>query len=87
MANKTDLSPGQRVRFRRSHDKAVELTGKIVKVHEDEDVVDVQVEPDGKLAEVETTETAHVDDITPLEEVAADSSARSKRGRFAQSKE
>jgi hypothetical protein len=71
MAEKSDLRMDQRVRFRRSHDKTVELTGKIVRIHEDADCVDVQVEPDGKLAEIEITETAHAGDVTPLEEAAA----------------
>lgn len=62
------FAEGQRVKFRRSHDKALELTGTIVKVHEDSDLVDIATEPDGKVIEVETIETAHTADVTPLED-------------------
>lgn len=69
MAKKSDLEVGQRVRFRRSHDRNVELTGSIVKIHETDDCVDVETEPDGKIAEVSTIETAHISDLTPIADV------------------
>ena len=59
------LELGQRVKFLRSHDRTVELTGRIVKIHEDSDAVDIETEPDGRIAEVSTIETAHRADITP----------------------
>ena len=58
---------GQRVKFRRSHDKALELTGTIVRVHENyPDLLDIATEPDGKILEVETIETAHIADVSPI---------------------
>ncbi len=69
MAEKLEV--GQRVRFRRSHDKATELTGKIVKLHEDSDLIDVETEPDGRIAEISTTETVHSSDATLLADVQA----------------
>lgn len=71
MAEKSQLELGQRVKFQRSHDRSVELTGKIVKIYEDSDSVDIETEPDGKIAEVSTTETAHAADVTPVAEVTA----------------
>jgi preprotein translocase subunit YajC len=59
------LNVGQRVRFKRSHDKAVELVGTIVKVNEDS-TVEILTEVDGKVIEVETTETAHIADVAPV---------------------
>jgi hypothetical protein len=64
------FSEGQRVKFRRSHDKATVLTGTIVKMHDDCDLVDIATEPDGKILEVETIETTHTADLIPLEEVS-----------------
>ncbi len=71
MAEKSQLEVGQRVRFSRSHDGAVELVGRIVKIHEDSESVDIETEPDGRIAEVSTTETAHAANITPVGEVTA----------------
>jgi hypothetical protein len=64
------LEVGQRVKFRRSHDKSLELTGRVVKVDEDAGVVDIETEPDGKILEVATTETAHLADVTPIDQVS-----------------
>jgi len=61
------LELGQRVKFLRSHDRTVELTGRIVKIHEDSDAVDIETEPDGRIAEVSTIETAHRGDITAVD--------------------
>lgn len=64
---KERLAVGQTVRFRRSHDKTLELTGKIVKIHDGpDDCVDIETIPDGKIVEVKTTETAHAGDVTPV---------------------
>lgn len=64
---KDRLSVGQKVRFLRSHDRTVQLVGKIVKVHEGaDDCVDIKTIPDGKIAEVSTIETAHAGDVTPI---------------------
>lgn len=65
---KQGFEQGQRVKFRRSHDKSLELTGTVVRVHSDADLVDIATEPDGKVLEVETIETAHFADVTPIEE-------------------
>jgi hypothetical protein len=62
------LEEGQRVKFYGTHDKSNQFTGRVVRVHEDSDLVDIAAEPDGKAIEVETTLTAHSSDITPLEE-------------------
>ena len=64
-AFKSRLSVGQRVKFYRSHDKAHQLVGKIVKIHSGEaDVVDVEFEKDGKLVEVTGhVETVHAADV------------------------
>jgi len=66
MAEKSQLEMGQRVKFLRSHDRTVELTGRIVKIHDDSDAVDIETEPDGRIAEVSTTETAHAADVTAI---------------------
>jgi hypothetical protein len=69
---------GQRVRFRRSHDKTVELTGAIAKIDEDSDIVTILTYPDGRLVEVEGLETAHMADVDLLKvERPRDSSAES----------
>lgn len=60
---------GDRVSFLRSHDKTVRLTGTIARIHDGEDdCVDVQTIPDGKLVEVSTLETAHAADVKLLDE-------------------
>jgi hypothetical protein len=69
MAHKSLLEAGQRVKFFRTHDKATELTGTILKVHDGSDLVDIATEPDGKAIEIETLETAHVSDVTPIAEL------------------
>jgi len=75
MAEKSQLEMGQRVKFLRSHDRTVELTGRIVKIHDDSDAVDIETEPDGRIAEVSTRETAHAADVTVLGEASAVESA------------
>jgi hypothetical protein len=75
MAEKSQLEMGQRVKFLRSHDRTVELTGRIVKIHDDSDAVDIETEPDGRIAEVSTTETAHAADVTVVTEVSTVDSA------------
>lgn len=59
-----DLEVGQRVSFLRSSNKAVSLTGTIVKLYE-EGVPCVEVELDD---DSNVIETAHADDVTVLEE-------------------
>ena len=71
MAEKSQLVVGQRVKFFRMHDKATELTGRITEIHEDNDLVNVVTEADGRLIEVETNETVHANDVTPIAEVSA----------------
>lgn len=62
------LAEGERVKFFGTHDKSHQLTGTIVRVHEDSDLVDISAEPDGKVIEVSTILTAHSSDVTPIEE-------------------
>jgi ferritin-like protein len=64
VAKKDELEIGQRVRFRRSHDRNVELSGAITKIHDVDDCVDVELENG-------TAETAHVSDVTAIAEVQA----------------
>jgi len=61
------LEVGQHVSFLRSHNKAVSLTGMIVKVHDDQPIVEVKLDDH----DPEWIETAHVDDVTVLDEAAA----------------
>ena len=70
MAEKSQLAVGQRVKFFRMHDKATQLTGKITEIHEDNDLVNVVTEVEGRAIEVETNETVHANDVTPIPEVA-----------------
>jgi hypothetical protein len=68
---------GKRVKFFRSHDKQTELTGKIIAnfgegaIPDDAALYMIETEPDGKNIEVASIETAHVSDITPIEEAPA----------------
>ena len=60
----SSFAEGDRVRFAPSHNKALELVGKVVKVHESGDLVDIECEVDGKVVEVEGhIQTAHVSDV------------------------
>jgi ribosome maturation factor RimP len=65
-----ELKVGQRVKFTRTHDKNVELTGTIVSV--DGNSIIVQTEADGKVVEVSGVETAHADSVTVLSEPKAE---------------
>ena len=68
MANKKDLHVGDKVTFLRSHDKAVSMSGTIVKLHpEGVPCVDVQI--DGH-EDKNFFETAHVDDVTVTKSAA-----------------
>lgn len=80
MAEKNQLEVGQRVRFRRLHDKHTQLTGVITAVHEDDDFVEITTEPDGKVIEVETKETAHATDVFPAVEEASQASTAEESG-------
>ena len=67
------LTVGQRVKFRRSHDKSTELTGRITAISEDNpNDVTIETEPDGKAIEVSGSESAHAADCTAIEDEAAD---------------
>ena len=63
-AASTDFVEGDRVKFPSSHNKALELVGKVVKVHKSGDLVDVEADVDGKIIEVE----GHVQTV-PVEEL------------------
>lgn len=66
---KDRLTVGQRVKFRRSHDKNVQMTGMITRIHPGaDDCVDVETEADGKICEVSGTETAHAGDCKVIED-------------------
>ena len=71
MAEKSQLEVGQRVKFLRMHDKGTALTGKITAIHDDDDLVEIATEADGRVIEVETAEQAHASDVTPVAEVTA----------------
>jgi len=71
MAEKSQLEVGQRVKFFRMHDKGTALTGKITAIHDDDDLVEIATEADGRVIEVETAEQAHASDVTPVAEVTA----------------
>jgi hypothetical protein len=61
---KEALKVGQHVSFLRSHNKAVSLTGTVVKLYDDgSPVVDVKLDDH----DPEWIETAHLDDVTVLE--------------------
>lgn len=65
---KNRFKVGQRVRFRRSHDKTTELTGTIAGLDPgDDDCVSIQTEVDGRKVEVSGIETAHAGDVTPID--------------------
>jgi hypothetical protein len=63
-----DVKKGQRVKFKSTHDQSHEHTGTIVRVHEDSELVDIAVEPDGKIFEVASVATAHRKDCTAVTE-------------------
>jgi hypothetical protein len=52
-ASGSEYAVGDRVKFPSSHNKALELVGRIVKVHESGDAVDIECDVDGKIIEVE----------------------------------
>jgi signal transduction histidine kinase len=69
---KDRLKVGQRVKFRRSHDKFVELTGTITDIPKGSaDVVRIKTEADGKNVEVSGIEEAHAGDVTVLKDQPA----------------
>jgi hypothetical protein len=66
----TEFRTGQRVKFRRSHDKATELTGKIIELDSETGNALLETEVDGRNVEVSRIESAHLKDIRPIEEEA-----------------
>jgi hypothetical protein len=83
MAAKDSLKKGQHVEFSPSHNKALKLTGEIVKIHAGaDDCVDIECDVDGKNVEVEGhVETAHAGDVTLLEESPKGKSAKEKKSK------
>lgn len=73
-ASSSDFKEGDRVKFAASHNKALELVGKVVKVHESGDLVDVEADVDGKIIEVE----GHIHTL-PVEDVKAAGESESHR--------
>jgi len=69
-AKKSDqFQEGDRVKFAPSHNKALELTGKIVKIHEGADLLDIEADVDGKIIEVEGhVQTVSAADVKPASE-------------------
>lgn len=65
MAHK--LKEGQKVKFRPTHNKALELRGTVKKVSDEHDVVTVTADPDGKAVEVARDFDAHASDCTDAE--------------------
>jgi len=80
MAAKDSLKEGDHVEFSPSHNKALRLTGEIVKIHPGaDDCVDIECDVDGKNVEVAGhVETAHAGDVTVLESKAKGKSKKSK---------
>jgi len=68
MAAKDSLKEGDHVEFSPSHNKALRLTGEIVKIHPGaDDCVDIECDVDGKNVEVEGhVETAHAGEVKVL---------------------
>lgn len=58
------FTEGQKVKFRPTHNKALELRGTVKKVSADHDVLTVTAEPDGKAVETERDFDAHASDCT-----------------------
>lgn len=58
---------GDKVTFRLSHNKAIELTGKVVAAPEGKELhensVLIEADVDGKVIEVPTVYEAHIDDV------------------------
>ena len=72
-ARKSDqFQEGDRVTFLSSHNKALELVGKIVKIHEESDLLDIEADVDGKIIEVE----GHVQTISAADVKAAGEGAK-----------
>ena len=70
MTYKEKFKVGDRVKFRRSHDKTLQLEGTVERIHDNaDDCVDVKTIPDGRLVEVETLETVHAGDCVLVSEV------------------
>lgn len=67
---KKDLKVGQRVKFTRTHNTALTLTGKIVSIQDGE--VLIETEADGRVIEVSGVESAHADSIAVLSEPKAE---------------
>jgi hypothetical protein len=72
-----DLKVGDHVNFLRSHNKAVELSGTICKIYDDAPVVDVKLDDH----DPDWIETAHVDDVTMLEEKKEEAKPKAKSAK------
>lgn len=60
---KDKFKVGQKVRALRSHNKSVEIVGEVVKLHEnDDDCLDIKLEPDGALETVHAADVKDFDD-------------------------
>jgi hypothetical protein len=62
MANKIELNLGDHVSALRMSDKGIALRGKIVKIHDDSECVDILVDDTEDFRE-----TVHAEDVTVLE--------------------
>lgn len=71
MAERIDLQVGQRGRYRRTHDKATELTGEILKIYPagagtgSAGLLDVRADVDGKKVQRESIDTISAADFVP----------------------
>jgi len=84
----TELKVGQRVAFQRASDKAVTLTGKIVKLSDGGLSADIQTEADGRIVEVSGVECASTGDVQVLAQESkgapdADKEAKAKEASAA----
>jgi hypothetical protein len=78
VATKKELKVGDRVEYRRTHDKAVRLIGTISAIHDKDDLVEIEREVDGRIVEVEGTDHAHASDVNVIEKAKPKAAAPTK---------
>lgn len=71
MQKKFNLKVGQKVSFRPTHNKHLELKGTITAVNDDHDVATVKADADGKAIEVSREFQADASDCTVLADAPA----------------
>jgi hypothetical protein len=74
----SEFRTGQRVKFRRSHDKSTELIGKIIEIDAETGNALIETEVDGQNIQISRVESAHLRDVTALAEAPV--AARGEKG-------